>query len=163
MSRSLRFSLALALLLPLAAACKSDPVSAPLPPETKIEETTFAPELGIDLATFTKMESGVYYKDLVVGTGDSTAAVGKKLSVHYKGWLPNGTLFDQSSPDYAPFEFTIGQGKVIQGWELGTVGMKVGGHRILIIPPHLGYGYQASSRIPSNSVLVFRIDVYDIE
>jgi FKBP-type peptidyl-prolyl cis-trans isomerase FkpA len=167
MSRSLALSRLLALVLVpvamLTAACADDPVAAPLPDEARIDTTTFAPALNIDLSAFTVTASGLYYRDLKVGTGDSTAKTGNSVLVHYKGWLPNGTLFDQSSPDQAPFGFTIGAGSVIRAWDEGIIGMRVGGQRILIVPPSLGYGYPGSPpRIPSNSVLVFRVDVHSI-
>ena len=154
--------------LPLAAACGSDPIATTLPPEARIDTTTFAPSLGINLAEFTRMDVGVYYKDLVVGTGDSTVAAGKTVSAHYIGWLPNGTIFDRSSPDRPPFSFTIGEAGSIPGFQAGVLGMREGGRRIIIIPPSLGYGYEGSRDqqgrvvIPGNSVILFRVDVYTI-
>lgn len=164
MLRSLRLARLVALLLlPLAAsvsACGDTPVSAQLPPEARIDTTTFATSLGINLGDFTVLPSGVYYRDLLVGTSDSTASAGDAILVHYIGWLPNGTVFDRSSPDAAPFAFRLGAGSVIRGWDEGIAGMKVGGRRMLIIPPSLGYGYVRTGRIPANSVLVFRVDLY---
>lgn len=151
------------------SACGEDPVSTALPPEARIDTTTFAPSLGINLADFTVTESGLYWKDLLVGTGDQAAAAGDTVTVHYIGWLPNGTVFDQSSPDAPPFGtppsalLIIGAGSVIAGWDEGLVGMKVGGHRMLIVPPSLGYGYAPNGRIPANSVLVFRIDLVTLK
>jgi FKBP-type peptidyl-prolyl cis-trans isomerase FkpA len=169
MSRSLaRSRLAALVALPIAAllsACTTtDPIATELPPEARIDTTHFAPSLGINLSEFTVTPTGLYYKDLVVGTSDSVASNGDALLVHYIGWLPNGTVFDQTSPDQPPFgtnpAFILGAGSVIKGWDEGIVGMRVGGRRMLIVPPSLGYGYQATGRIPSNSVLVFRVDLY---
>ena len=82
-------------------------------------------------------------EDLVVGQGD-TAASGQRVSVHYTGWLDNngnkGTKFDSSRDRNEPFEFSLGGGEVIKGWDQGVAGMKVGGKRKLTIPPELGYG-----------------------
>lgn len=78
-------------------------------------------------------------RDLVVGSGDE-AVSGKFISVHYIGTLDNGEVFDSSVARGAPFEFALGVGNVIQGWEIGMQGMKVGGKRVLVIPPELGYG-----------------------
>jgi FKBP-type peptidyl-prolyl cis-trans isomerase len=163
MSRTLAVRL-LASLLPFALACGSDPVAASLPPEATVEETTFAPSLGIDLATFTTTAAGVYYKDRVVGTGDSTVALGKTVVVHYIGWLPNGRVFEQTSPDFPPANFTLGAANgPVPGFTDGILGMKVGGSRVIIIPPRLAYGYAGSGPIPGNSVIIFRVDVYGIE
>ncbi|MBL7045959.1 MAG: FKBP-type peptidyl-prolyl cis-trans isomerase [Parcubacteria group bacterium] len=78
-------------------------------------------------------------RDLVVGDGDE-AVSGKLVSVHYTGTLDNGEVFDSSVARGTPFEFTLGVGQVIQGWDLGVAGMKVGGKRVLVIPPELAYG-----------------------
>jgi FKBP-type peptidyl-prolyl cis-trans isomerase len=101
-------------------------------------------------------------KDDVVGTG---AAVqnGNTVSVLYTGSLDNGTVFDASSKHgNQPFSFTVGAGQVIQGWDLGLVGMKVGGTRELTIPPTLGYGSQSVSTIPPNSTLHFTIQLLSV-
>jgi FKBP-type peptidyl-prolyl cis-trans isomerase FkpA len=167
MSRSLAPSRLVALLLvPLAAAlaaCTSDPIATELPPEARIDTTTFAPSLGINLAEYTVTSSGLYYKDRVVGTSDSVANAGDLIRVHYIGWRPNGTIFDQSSPDAEPLTFTLGEisGGPIAGFQEGVTGMRVGGSRMVIIPPSLGYGYAGSPpRIGSNEILIFRIDLH---
>jgi len=167
MSRTLLVRL-FALLVPLAAACSEDPVSTPLPPEARIDTTTFAPSLGIDLSKFTVTESGLYVQDRQPGTGELAAAVGDTLLVHYIGWFPNGRVFEQTSPDFPPFKFVLGGG-TIAGWREGVAGMRVGGSRLLIVPPSLGYGYAGNRNalgelvIPGNQVLVFRIDLYSIK
>lgn len=106
--------------------------------------------------------------DLTVGTG-AEATSGKRLSVHYSGWLYSagatdnkGTMFD-SSLSRGPFSFTLGTNAVIAGWDQGCVGMKVGGVRRLIIPPSLGYGSQAVGSIPANSTLVFDIQLLSVQ
>ena len=100
-------------------------------------------------------------KDLVVGNGP-TATTGQTVSVDYTGWLTDGTKFD-SSVGSQPFEFTIGAGRVIAGWDQGVAGMKVGGTRVLIIPPSLGYGANgAPPAIPPNATLKFQISLLAI-
>lgn len=105
---------------------------------------------------------GLQIKDEVVGTG-TEAVKGSTVSVHYVGTLTNGTKFDSSVDRGTPFEFKIGEGRVIQGWEKGLVGMKVGGKRTLTIAPELGYGAQAIGPIPPNSTLVFEIQLLDVK
>ena len=154
----IRATASLALLL-AAAACGKDSTGPNVP---TIEETTFASSLGITLSTFTKTGSGLYWKDLVVGSG-AGATVGKKVSIHYVGSLPDGTQFDAHGPTAAPFQFTIGAGQVIGGFDEGVRGMAVGGKRQLIIPPALAYGNRAVGPIPANSILVFTIDLVAIQ
>lgn len=101
-------------------------------------------------------------EDLVVGTG-AAAKNGDTVSVHYTGWLENGTKFD-SSAGGAPIEFVLGTGRVIAGWEKGLVGMKVGGKRRLTIPPSLGYGEAgAGDTIPPNATLIFEVELVAIK
>jgi FKBP-type peptidyl-prolyl cis-trans isomerase FkpA len=100
--------------------------------------------------------------DLVVGTGDEAVA-GKTVSVHYVGTLLNGTKFDSSRDRNEPFEFVLGSGQVIKGWDQGVVGMKVGGKRKLVIPPDLAYGDQAKASIPANSTLVFEVELLGVK
>ena len=103
-------------------------------------------------------ESGLKYVDLVVGTGREATA-GDLATVHYTGWLTNGTKFDSSVDRGTPFGFTLGAGQVIAGWDQGVLGMKVGGQRRLIIPPSLGYGASGSGTIPGNATLVFDVQL----
>ena len=109
-----------------------------------------------------KTPSGLQYEDLVPGSGDSPKA-GKKVTVHYTGWLTNGTKFDSSVDRNEPFSFVIGAGQVIPGWDEGVVSMKIGGKRKLVIPPELGYGAGgAGGVIPPNATLVFEVILLDI-
>lgn len=101
-------------------------------------------------------------EDLVEGTGDK-AVSGKKVSVNYKGTLINGTQFDSSYDRGQPFNFTLGAGQVIEGWDQGVAGMKVGGKRKLTIPPKLGYGSRDMGTIPPNSVLIFEVELLGVE
>jgi FKBP-type peptidyl-prolyl cis-trans isomerase FkpA len=106
--------------------------------------------------------SGLQYEDLTEGTG---AAVknGDTVQVHYTGWLTNGTKFDSSLDRRQPFSFTVGQGRVIKGWDEGVAGMKVGGKRKLTIPAALGYGARgAGSAIPPNAELIFEVELLGI-
>jgi FKBP-type peptidyl-prolyl cis-trans isomerase len=137
------------------AGCGSD---QPTAPAATIETTTFAPALGVNLANSTKTTSGLYYRDIVIGTG-AAVAPGQTLAMHYTGWLTNGTQFDTNGPNDVPFPFVLGTGNVIAGWHLGIAGMRVGGQRQLIIPPSLGYGAQGAGTIPGNSILVFNVTV----
>jgi FKBP-type peptidyl-prolyl cis-trans isomerase len=101
-------------------------------------------------------------EDQTVGTGDE-AVVGKSVTVNYKGTLTDGTEFDSSYGRNQPFSFNLGSGQVIQGWEQGVQGMKVGGKRKLTIPPSLGYGAQATGKIPANSTLIFEIELLSVK
>lgn len=107
----------------------------------------------------TTTPSGLTIEELTVGTG-ATAAAGQKVSVHYTGWLTNGTKFDSSKDRGDPFEFPLGGGRVIKGWDEGVQGMKIGGKRKLTIPPALGYGARgAGGVIPPNATLVFEVEL----
>ena len=97
------------------------------------------------------------------GTG-MVAEVGMRVKVHYTGTLLDGTIFDSSVPRKKPFEFILGKGQVIQGWEKGILGMKVGEKRKLVIPPELAYGERGSgASIPPNSALIFEVELVGAE
>ncbi|GAB4367531.1 MAG: hypothetical protein Kow0042_08230 [Calditrichia bacterium] len=108
-------------------------------------------------------ESGLKYADIVEGRGSSPKP-GETVVVHYTGWLTDGKRFDSSVLRNKPFEFQIGQGRVISGWEEGVASMRVGGIRQLIIPPTLAYGERGvQGVIPPNSDLIFEIQLIDIK
>jgi FKBP-type peptidyl-prolyl cis-trans isomerase len=109
------------------------------------------------------MPNGLKIEDQVIGTG-AEAGDGMKVSVHYTGWLTNGTKFDSSRDRNEPFEFTLGKGQVIRGWDEGVKGMKVGGKRKLTIPSDLGYGAAgAGGVIPPNATLVFDVELLGVQ
>ena len=109
-----------------------------------------------------KTASGLEYTDTVVGTGESPQK-GKRVSVHYTGRLADGKKFDSSVDRGEPFQFVIGVGQVIKGWDEGVMGMKVGGKRTLTIPANLGYGERgAGGAIPPNSTLVFDVELLGV-
>lgn len=109
-------------------------------------------------------------EDVTAGTG-ATASKGQTVSVHYTGWLydpaaadKHGTKFDSSRDRGKPFQFPLGGGKVIKGWDEGVAGMQVGGQRTLIIPPHKGYGSRgAGGAIPPNATLIFDVELLGVE
>lgn len=107
-------------------------------------------------------DSGLIIEDIVAGSGDE-AVGGKTITVHYTGTLEDGTKFDSSLDRGEPFQFVLGAGQVIQGWEEGINGMKVGGKRKLVIPPELGYGTRAVGSIPPNSTLLFDVELLDVD
>jgi peptidylprolyl isomerase len=146
-------------LLATAAGCGSDD-TGPEPPD--IETTVFAPALGVDPSLMTRTASGLYWRDLAVGAG-SSATVGLRASVRYTGWLPDGTQFDTNIGAAAPFQFVVGGGQTIAGFDEGTRGMRVGGQRQLIIPPALGYGATGQGPIPPNAILIFRIELVALQ
>jgi FKBP-type peptidyl-prolyl cis-trans isomerase FkpA len=116
-----------------------------------------------NLMPSTTTASGLQIEELVVGSGNAATA-GQKVSVHYTGWLTNGTKFDSSKDRGEPFIFPLGKGHVIRGWDEGVAGMKVGGKRKLTIPPQLGYGARgAGGVIPPNATLVFEVELLDVK
>lgn len=107
--------------------------------------------------------SGLKYVDQVLGTGE-VATAGKNTTVHYTGWLENGKKFDSSVDRGQPFSFPLGAGRVIQGWDEGVQGMKVGGKRKLTIPSDLGYGSRgAGGVIPPNATLIFDVELLGVK
>ncbi len=103
--------------------------------------------------------SELIIEDLSVGNGDEAVA-GKTVVVHYTGWLTNGSKFDSSKDRNDPFDFRLGAGQVIPGWDDGVAGMKVGGKRKLTIPPEMAYGSRgAGGVIPPNATLVFEVEL----
>ena len=106
--------------------------------------------------------SGLIIDELVVGAG-AAAAAGQQVTVHYTGWLTDGTKFDSSKDRGDPFIFPLGAGRVIKGWDEGVQGMKIGGKRKLTMPPALGYGARgAGDVIPPNATLVFEVELLGV-
>jgi len=111
-----------------------------------------------------KTPSGLAYWDIRVGNGE-VAKEGSHVRVHYTGWLATGKKFDSSVDAGKPFDFTIGNGEVIKGWEEGVAGMRVGGKRQLRIPPALGYGAEGTpgGEIPPNATLIFDVQLLGVQ
>ena len=109
-----------------------------------------------------QLPGGLQYIDVVVGSGAEVRA-GQNVSVHYTGWLTTGQKFDSSRDRGQPFGFPLGGGRVIQGWDAGVAGMRVGGQRRLIIPPNMGYGASgAGGVIPPNATLIFDVELLGV-
>jgi peptidylprolyl isomerase len=117
----------------------------------------------VDEEDYTTTESGLKYYDIVEGEG-AVAEEGQMVSVHYTGWLTDGTRFDSSLSRGQPFVILLGSQQVIEGWIEGIPGMRVGGQRQLVIPPELAYGEQgAGDVIPPNATLIFEIELLNIQ
>ncbi|MDZ7726287.1 MAG: FKBP-type peptidyl-prolyl cis-trans isomerase [Candidatus Campbellbacteria bacterium] len=115
-----------------------------------------------DLLDIKRSQQEFIVEDIVEGTGPE-AKVGAVISVHYTGRFENGEVFDSSRrPGRSAFQFTLGEGQVIDGWERGIEGMKVGGVRRLTIPPQLAYGFEDYGPIPGGSVLIFEIELLSV-
>jgi FKBP-type peptidyl-prolyl cis-trans isomerase FkpA len=129
-------------------------------PSTATSGNPADPAPNIDTVT---TASGLSYQDLTTGSG-AEAQSGNTATVHYTGWLTDGTQFDTSRDDNQPFTFTLGRGSVIDGWDEGVAGMKVGGVRKLFIPPELAYGESGiGGVIPPNATLVFEVELVDVK
>jgi FKBP-type peptidyl-prolyl cis-trans isomerase FkpA len=149
-------------LFALLAGCGGDSTVVPDPGGSDPATTTYAASLGVNISAMTKLSSALYIQDLAPGNG-SAASKGHGLTVTYTGWLVNGTQFD-SNVGKTPFTFTLGVGQVIQGWDQGIVGMKIGGTRRLVIGSALAYGTQGRPpAIPSNSTLVFTVTLDSLQ
>ncbi len=108
-------------------------------------------------------DSGLKIEEITEGSGEAATA-GMRVTVHYTGWLENGSKFDSSHDRNDPFNFTLGRGMVIRGWDEGVEGMKVGGKRKLTIPAHLGYGTAgAGGVIPPNATLIFEVELLGVD
>lgn len=153
MSRSLTVLAAVALSL-LVVAC-GDSSTEPVIPQV-IEEVTFDPALEIDLSQMTRLSSGVYIQTLAEGSGEG-AATGQTVDIAYVGFLTTGVVFDAGG-----FDFQLGSGQVIPGFDEGVTGMKVGERRLVIIPPEQAYGLSPRGNIPGGSILIFDLEVRSI-
>jgi FKBP-type peptidyl-prolyl cis-trans isomerase len=127
---------------------------------TPMQHAGFAKELHVDTTAMTETPTGLRYTDLKVGNGPAAAA-GSSVAVQYTGWLTDGHMFDSSRG--RPLEFRIGNHEVIDGWDEGLTGMRVGGKRKLVIPPSIGYGAEGSPPvIPANATLVFEVELVGV-
>ena len=111
---------------------------------------------------FMKAATGVMYNDIKIGKG-ADALLGSTVVVQYNGYLTDGTKFNSSRDKEKPFEFTLGKGEVVEGFDDGVFGMKVGGKRQLVIPPAMGYGETGSGVIPPNATLVFVVELLEVK
>lgn len=125
-------------------------------PAKSIEQETWAPILNVDLSKYTKLSTGVYIQDVVVGTG-TEATASSSVSVNYEGRLTNGSLFDAGTLTFYPLS------GLIKGWQYGIPGMKIGGTRRLLVPASLGYGNQTTGTIPANSNLYFSVTLTNLK
>lgn len=132
-----------------------------LSPTQQADKKTTADTLGTQ-TTNTKTHSSLKTEDITIGKGPAVKS-GDTIVIDYKGTLTDGTKFDSSYDRGTPFETQIGVGRVIKGWDMGVVGMKVGGKRKLTIPPALGYGDQEQGSIPPNSTLIFEVELREIK
>jgi FKBP-type peptidyl-prolyl cis-trans isomerase len=123
-------------------------------------------DLSTDTSSTTAAEVGaptqLGIQDTFVGTG-AVAVPGETVTVNYVGMLSDGTVFDSSVARNQPFSFQLGAGQVIAGWDQGVAGMKVGGKRVLTIPPDLGYGPQTYGPIPGGSTLIFQVELLSVK
>ncbi|MDP1629654.1 MAG: FKBP-type peptidyl-prolyl cis-trans isomerase [bacterium] len=122
---------------------------------------SLAPASVLTAPEFSENQNGLQIKDIITGSG-AEAKNGDLLTVNYVGALLDGVKFDSSYDRNQPFQFTLGAGQVIKGWDLGVLGMKVGGKRKLVIPSEFGYGSQAVGTIPPNSTLIFEVELLEV-
>jgi FKBP-type peptidyl-prolyl cis-trans isomerase len=142
----------------ITAGCSA---AAPAPPPVVPEAITFAPSLQVDLRAMRLLPTGVYVRDLAVGEG-RPARPGRRVALHYAGFLWDGTQIEQVALPTPPVEFELGQRTVIRGLESGLLDMRPGGQRQLVIPPSQGYGVHQSGRVPPNSTLVFFVQLVSV-
>lgn len=159
------FSITLVAVLVLVIAqftTNSTAIASPIQP-TQISMTPNNSEIASKPSPETiTTASGLKYQEITIGTG-ATPKQGNKVTVHYIGTLENGTKFDSSRDRSRPFDFELGVGQVIKGWDEGLATMKVGGRRILTIPPELGYGARgAGGVIPPNATLIFDVELLKV-
>lgn len=154
-------SLAAIFAVVILAACLE---GAPFIP--KIDEVSYDPSLGVDLAASTETESGLWYREITLGAGPTVRADsgGDTVRVRYRGYLRNAFRFDSNTgPGEPVLSFVTGAQQVIDGFDEGVRGMQLGGVRQIIIPPSLGYGGVPNGSIPANSILIFRVEIVDLD
>ncbi|MEP7346446.1 MAG: FKBP-type peptidyl-prolyl cis-trans isomerase [Gemmatimonadaceae bacterium] len=144
------------LLLTAVLACSD---TGPDAKEVPLESQTFAGSLGVDLASMTKLPSGVYIKDLQAGSGTAVVVPSSTILAFYTGWLANGAVFDTNVGGTV---LTYPLANLIPGWQSGLLGLKVGGKRRLVIPSALAYGAGGSGPIPPFANLVFDVELTGI-
>ena len=142
----------------VAAVLMSACAGGPAPVTDDIPASAISPSLGVDLTEYTRTPEGLFYKDMAIGEG-AVADARSKVTVAYRGLIANGTQVDSSTG----LTFKMGSGQVIKGWQIGLQGMRAGGARILVIPPHLGYGWKEVGAIPPNSILLFRVQLIAVQ
>lgn len=156
----------LAALLVLPGCIESGGTGTTVPDPLPIEQVEFASELGVNLSVMEQRQSGLWLLEEEEGEG-AEAEVESQLTLDYEGWIPNGTLFDSSLEAGEPLQLVLSIQSVIPGFAEGILGMQAGGQRLLLIPPHLGYGPQQINTpiatIPPNSWLVFRVYMRSVE
>ena len=126
---------------------------------SQVEAWEAAP--AVELSAMTETSSGLHFLDITVGEGEE-AVIDRRVTVHYSGWFLDGEKFDASVDRGEPYSFLLGQGRVISGWDQGVAGMRIGGHRRLVIPPELAYGAGGRPGIPPNSTLVFDVELLGV-
>jgi len=137
-------------------------IDDPPQPKAPVDDDDPPAEPAASTSASAAPHAGLKIEDVVVGTGVA-AKTGDAVRVHYVGKLVDGTVFDSSIERGTPFTFILGDGKVIRGWEIGVVGMRVGGKRKLTVPPELGYGPTGSPpNIPPNATLLFDIELLNV-
>jgi FKBP-type peptidyl-prolyl cis-trans isomerase len=158
-------SLAAIFAVVILSACLNDSPFVP-----RIDQVGYDPSLGVDLDASTELPSGLWYRDIVLGAGPLVRAdsSGDTVRVRYKGYLRSGFRFDSNTGPGDPLlsfvtTFVAESLQVIDGFDQGVRGMQLGGIRQLIIPPHLGYGGVANGPIPANSILIFRVEIVDLD
>jgi len=162
-----RLKLAPLLALAILVACDSGSKTvekemegaADTPPPQAVAKLVEGFDSGLEIVT---TATGLQYVDIVKGDG-GPVETGRTVSVHYTGWLLDGTKFDSSYDRGQPLKFAIGTGRVIPGWDEGVGGMEIGGRRRLAIPPELGYGERGIGPIPPNSTLIFDVELLGAE